>query len=128
MRVRKQQTSIAVILMMILSKKILTSKSFVVPKHLPPTEHSLQYHSYRAYYQILKWLNTPSIKAEHWGWKVVHNPFEPITTDQNAAPDTLLSIIRCKCKSDCSTLRCSCKNKLIEMQQLLWNLRIKGVQ
>ena len=31
----------------ILAKQITTSKSFVEPKHLPPTKHSLKYHSYR---------------------------------------------------------------------------------
>ena len=34
----------------ILAKKITPSKSFVEPKHLPPTKHSLKYHSYRAYF------------------------------------------------------------------------------
>ena len=48
-------------------KKITPSKSFVEPNHLPPTKHSLKYHSYRAYFQILKWLNIPGIKAEDWG-------------------------------------------------------------
>ena len=88
----------------ILAKKITPSKSFVEPKHLPPTKHSLKYHSYRAY-----WLNIPGIKAEDWCWKTVNNSLAPITTDHNAAPYKLFAITRCKCKIDCSTLRCSCK-------------------
>ena len=69
----------------ILAKKITPSKSFVEPKHLPPTKHSLKYHSYRAYFQILKRLNIPGINAEDWGWKTVNNSLAPITTDHNAA-------------------------------------------
>ena len=93
----------------ILAKKITPSKSFVEPKHLPSTKHSLKYHSYKVYFQILKWLNIPDIKAEDWGWKTVNNSLAPITTDHNTAPYKLLAITRCKCKTDCSTLRCSCK-------------------
>ena len=70
----------------ILAKKITPSKSFVEQKHLPPIKHSLKYHSYRAYFQILKWLNIPGIKAEDWGWKTENNSLAPITTDHNAAP------------------------------------------
>ena len=86
----------------ILAKKMMTSKSFVEPKHLPPTKHSLKYHSYRAYFHILKWMNIPGIKAENWGWKTVNNSLVPIITDHNATPDKLLAIIQCKCKTDCS--------------------------
>ena len=57
----------------ILAKEITPSKSFVEPKHLPPTKHSLKYHSCRAYFQILKCLNIPGIKAEYCGWKTVNN-------------------------------------------------------
>ena len=32
-----------------------------------------------------------------------------ITTDLLPAPDDLLRIIRCNCKSDCGTMRCTCK-------------------
>ena len=102
----------------ILAKKITPSKSFVEPKHLLPTKHSLKYHSYRAYFQISKWLNIPGITAEDWGWNTVNNSLAPITTDHNAAPDKLLAITRCKCKTDCSTLRCSCKKNGLKCNHL----------
>ena len=33
----------------------------------------------------------------------------PIMTDQPAPPPEILEVVRCSCKKDCSTKRCTCK-------------------
>ena len=44
-----------------------------------------------------------------WGWHVLDGRFMPIMTDQPAAPPEILDVVRCSCKKDCSTKRCTCK-------------------
>ena len=44
-----------------------------------------------------------------WGWKLQNGQLVAITTDMPAAPDGLLRVVRCNCKTDCSTARCSCR-------------------
>jgi len=38
------------------SKKIVTTKSFVKPERLPPTDSSTKYHYQRFYFQIMVWI------------------------------------------------------------------------
>ena len=44
-----------------------------------------------------------------WGWHVLDGRFMPIMTDQPAAPPEILDVVRCSCKKDFSTKRCTCK-------------------
>ena len=44
-----------------------------------------------------------------FGWQVENGRMIPKKTDQNPAPQELLKAIFCKCKTDCSTFRCTCK-------------------
>ena len=50
-----------------------------------------------------------SFDPEDWGCKKVENEFVPITTDLPVAPKYILQIIRCSCKTGCSSYRCSCR-------------------
>ena len=36
------------------------------------------------------------------------------TMDSPVAPDSLLKLVRCQCKSNCDTQRCSCKRNELE--------------
>ena len=49
------------------------------------------------------------ISGENWGWYVRDDKFFPKTMDQNYAPDKLLEVVHCSCKTGCTTLRCTCK-------------------
>ena len=44
-----------------------------------------------------------------WGWKFRKENLFPIEMSQRLAPDFLLEIINCNCKSDCDTKRCGCR-------------------
>lgn len=48
----------------------------------------------------------------NWGWKLDDNEFVPVMCEMNTAPDPLLKIIHCKCKTGCSGNR-SLKKKTI---------------
>ncbi|KAK3102254.1 hypothetical protein FSP39_009938 [Pinctada imbricata] len=76
---------------------------------LPPTSDALGHHSKRAYLQVTDWTSDTSLDPEMWGWKLCSGRLEPIKSVKPVAPSTLLTVIRCKCKNDCDTRRCSCR-------------------
>ena len=67
----------------------------------------------RVYCQIQTWLCN-DINPEKWGWERINTSYRPLLSDLNYAPDYLLEIIHCACKSGCKTLRCSCKKNGLE--------------
>jgi len=84
------------------------SSSFVTPKRLPPSEYATKLHCRSVYYQIMVWLGIEEgMDAMNWGWKLLDNRFVPLMPRMNAAPDSLLKVIRCNCSTACKTLRCS---------------------
>ena len=94
----------------VLRKKVVSSQSFVTPERLPPTESSTKFHCLRVCYQIMVWLGQESdMETCGWGWKLEGSQFVPTESDMNAAPDSLLKIIHCNCRTACSTARCSCR-------------------
>lgn len=88
----------------VLSKKIVSAKSFVTPENLPPTESSTKYHCQRVYYQIMVWTEMGSdMNPVDWGWKLEDNQFVPVMTNKAAAPERLLQMIHCNCTAACQT-------------------------
>lgn len=98
------------------SKKVATKKSAVLVNSLSPSTAAAKYHVLRVYFQVQLWLGNQSLDPENFGWKTRSHDcyrFVPITTDMDPAPPELLSKIRCQCKGDCSTFKCSCfKNQV----------------
>ena len=82
----------------------------IEPQTLPPTSAAAKYHSFRVFYQIVQWKGSPvELLPEEWGWIVTEDGIHPTPTDIAAAPDSLLKVIRCSCKTDCKSQRCSCR-------------------
>ena len=79
--------------------KIDIAKYFVKPEKLPPTESAAKYHSFRTYLQIIQWKGESNLLAVNWDWTVKSNKFIPVLTDLEAAPQSILKIIRCQCKT-----------------------------
>ena len=49
-------------------KKIANAKSFVTPERLPPTPASTKFHSLRAYYQVMEWMESEGdMNVTDWG-------------------------------------------------------------
>ena len=89
--------------------------STIRPEELPPTEQATYYHSLRVHLQVSQWstLNLKHLNPCDWGWKMSRNGLVPIKTDLEVAPEFLLKVIRCNCKTasrnTCGTSACSCK-------------------
>jgi hypothetical protein len=78
---------------------------------LPPTSNAARFHSLRVYLQCQYWLNKiiREMDPTAWGWTIRKENLFPIEMSQKPAPDFLLEIINCNCKSDCDTNRCGCR-------------------
>lgn len=92
-------------------QKVSSSISQVQAKVLPPTSSAARHHSYRVYFQVQEWatLGRCEHMPEEWGWELRRGQLIPVTTDIPPAPEDLLNVIRCTCKKDCSSGRCSCR-------------------
>ena len=74
---------------------------------IPPTEAAAQQHAFRVFHQVQQWIGN-YLDPEQWGWKLTENGLVPITTLKPPAPERLLQLISCKCKTDCQG-RCGCR-------------------
>ena len=90
-------------------EKVASSSVYVEPKSLLPTSSAAKFHSYRVYLQVQQWMGNKLLDPCDWGWQISGEKLAPVMVDMKAAPDTLLKIIRCSCKSDCKTKRCTCR-------------------
>ena len=95
--------------------KVMTNTSSVQVHALQPTSAAASYHSMRAYLQVLEWTeNVSNLNPLEWGWKQAENLLLPIQTHLQPAPEDLLKIIRCSCKSNCDSKRCTCRKHGLE--------------
>ncbi|GFO09069.1 hypothetical protein PoB_003557400 [Plakobranchus ocellatus] len=57
---------------------------------------------------------TCDLQPEMWGWQLSSGRLDPCTTDLPPAPELLLKMIRCNCKSDCRSKCCTCRKHGLE--------------
>ena len=73
---------------------------------LPPTSAAAKQHSYRTYLTIQERMGRP-LQPTAWGWKL-EDISTPVGTDRPIAPDTLLNMIYCGCRTDGCGVSCGC--------------------
>jgi len=78
----------------------LACKGIVTPEKLPPTEKTAHYHGLCCHYQIIQWsmIDDFDIQPSAWGWKLENGVLAPVMTDEEIAPQSLIKVIRGKCK------------------------------
>ena len=97
------------------TSKVIVGNIFVQVHTLPPTSDAGQFHSLRAYLQCQTWTGRgDELDPVQWGWTVSNNRYIPVKATLPPAPQQLLKIIRCSCKSNCDTKRCSCRKHGLE--------------
>ena len=75
---------------------------------LPPTSAAAKFHSFRAYHTVQQWLGN-DLSPLLWGWKLSNSgQLVPVETDKPVAPDSLLRMISCGCKTGCGR-SCGCR-------------------
>ena len=93
-------------------KKLLESSKVLEVNRLPPTSAAVKYHTMRVYCQVLEWKGENAHPLE-WDWKNNEGRLVLIKTDLDAAAIELLQIIRCSCKTRCTSKRYSGKKNEI---------------
>ena len=95
--------------------KVVTSREVILIHTLPPTTEAAVYHDLRVYYQVqICRIGGPELDACEFGWFINNDKMMPIKTKNRPAPEKLLSIIRCNCKTNSETRRCSCRKHGLE--------------
>lgn len=91
-------------------EKVTASASYVESKVLPPTSDACSFHSFRVYLQVESWKTLGcNLDPGQFGWVIQNGLYRPIFGELPAAPNSLLAVFRCNCKTDCSNMRCTCK-------------------
>jgi 5'-3' exonuclease len=102
----------------ILRWRKFTTKTMSVKRHvvvqvqsLPPTSNAAMFHSMRVYLQCQYWKGktVADLDPTEWGWTLKTGKLLPIQMSKQPAPDFLLKIIHCNCKTDCDNKKCSCR-------------------
>ena len=88
-------------------QKVANSTGVVSPESLGPTSDTAKFHSLRDYHQVQAWMGN-DLSALNWGWYLrKDNNLMPIIMSLPPAPQELLVVIRCGCKTDCKNC-CTC--------------------
>ncbi|CAG2253857.1 unnamed protein product [Mytilus edulis] len=97
------------------ASKVLVGNIYVQVHSLPPTSNAAKFHSLRTFYQSKIWIQDDvEIHPIDWGWYTSGNKLLPIRSTLPPAPDKLLKIIRCNCKQNCDSKRCTCRKHGID--------------
>jgi len=83
---------------------------------LPPTLGALKQHVLRAHIQARVWGQADIAQQEFLDplqngyYKDEDGQLKPMTTESLPAPEAIIEMVRCQCKADCSSHRCSCNS------------------
>ncbi|VDI12837.1 Hypothetical predicted protein [Mytilus galloprovincialis] len=90
--------------------KVSTGTACVQVHTLPPTSDAARFHSLRVYLQSQTWIDkSDDLNAQEYGWFISDNKLLPTKSVLPPAPEVLLNIIRCNCKQNCDSKRCTCR-------------------
>ena len=74
---------------------------------LPPTSAAARQHSFRVYHQVQQWRGV-ALNPTDWGWRLKDGRLTSLPTLREPAPETLLHLITCNCRSGCER-NCECR-------------------
>ena len=87
--------------------KVIKGCAAIDSTSLPPTSAAAYEHSLKVYHQVQAWLEQ-DLDPTKWGWKIKEGCHVPVTSQLPAAPDEILEIIHCDCKTGCKQHQYSC--------------------
>ena len=92
---------------------------------LPPTLGALRQHVLRVYIQARVWgqasiaLQDPQLDPMQNGYhKESDGQLKPTVTNALPAPQAVIEMVSCHCKTDCSSARCSCRTRNLSCTDL----------
>ena len=109
----KENDTLASLRRAIFMENVTTSLT-LRPQNLPPSDTAIFFHSLRVQLQVCQWstLDLGCLNLLDWGWCQVKYTLEPVKTDLQPAPASILNFIHCNCKTSskntCGSRLCSC--------------------
>ncbi len=91
---------------------------------LPPTLGALEEHIQRVRLQCREWCQATMTQQQpfepvYFGYyKDTGGQMLPITTNVLPAPQPIIEMVKCQCKTNCSTQRCSCRKSNLQCAEL----------
>ena len=92
-------------------KRSVTKKSLSKPlvlASLAPTSNAGTQHSFQTYNAVQEWLEQNKEPTE-WGWQWKNGQLVPVCMTQPLAPERILRMVSCNCKTGCNTQQCNCR-------------------
>lgn len=83
---------------------------------LPPTTAAARQHSLRVFHQVQQWRGI-DLLATDWGWKLESGRLRPVLSLKEPAPQSLLHLVVCNCKSGCER-KCECRQSGLPCSQM----------
>ena len=102
----------------------LFCKNLAESSKLPPTVGALEEHIERAHVQIRAWSQATVMwqsfldPLKHGYYQKSHGEILPTATKVPPAPLAIVELIRCQCKTHCTTQRCSCRRHNLACTEL----------
>ena len=104
----------------------LLCKQLAESNKLPPTLGALEEHINRVHLQSWVWHQATVMQQQpfeplQFGYsKERDGQLFPVTTLVLPAPQAIIELVRCQCKTNCSTLTCSCRHNNLPCTELCW--------
>ena len=93
----------------------LFTKKMVTGDKLPPTPNAFRQHMLRALVQTYTWRHAHlpkvpplDVNSGQFGWNKKGDNWIPIPITTEAAPSSIMQLIKCNCHGTCDTRACSC--------------------
>ena len=102
----------------------LFCKQLAESNKLPPTLGALEEHIKRVRLQSRVWCQATIMQQQPFDplkfgyYKGTSDQMLPVTTKVLPAPQAIFELIRCQCKTNCSTQRCSCRRNNLPCTEL----------
>ena len=104
--------------------KVANDTVCVNPQSLPHSHSACKNHSLSVYFQILESKSkSESVNVEEYGWVLRKCILEPVKTDQDPAPNNIVTMIGCGSRGGCKTLQCTCRKLGLERSLVCKNRR-----
>ena len=91
------------------STKVIAGTASVQVQTLPPTSVAVSFHCFRVFYQTYVWMGNTSLNPLEYGWQIIQNMMRQVKTSLPPAPENLMKTIRCNCKVNCDSKKCTCR-------------------
>lgn len=97
------------------------TKSKINLANLPPTKSAAQQHALRVYHQVQMWLGN-SLDPKEYGWMEENRILKPVMMTIKAAPENVLNMIYCRCKTNCGS-KCGCRKSGLNCTDICENCK-----